>query len=126
MELASIIVAVISVLIAIAALGWTVYRDRRQTAALATESDERKAADAREEQRRDEELELVRREQARRPRLSLHDDPDKIYTHVEAGALHVRLLVANDPGLRASRGTQVLLDRIFTPGLEQPATIGSP
>jgi hypothetical protein len=54
--------AVVSVVIAAAALGWTIYRDRKQSEALADETRERKAADAREEERREEQLKLLRQQ----------------------------------------------------------------
>jgi hypothetical protein len=62
---ASLVVAIAGVLVAAAALGWTIRRDRAQTAALDTERSERKAADEREEHRRDEELGLLRARVAR-------------------------------------------------------------
>jgi hypothetical protein len=57
---ASLIVAAVGVLIALFAIVWTIHRDRLQTNALREESTERKAADAREEERREAELELLR------------------------------------------------------------------
>lgn len=69
---------------------------------------------------------LARREWERRPQLSLVADEEKIQTRPEAGAPHVRLFVGNAPGLRASQGTRVLVDRYFVPGIERPVTVGSP
>ncbi len=62
MAWASIVVAAGSLFVAAGALAWTVYADRRQRAALKLETDQRETADQREEKRRDEELELLRRQ----------------------------------------------------------------
>ena len=53
-----------SLVIAGAALAWTVYRDIAQRRALARETGERKAADARAEERRHEEITVLKREAA--------------------------------------------------------------
>jgi hypothetical protein len=53
-------ISIASLLVAAGALGWTIYRDRRQSAALARESSERREHDAREEDRRVEELRILR------------------------------------------------------------------
>ena len=53
-----------SLVIAGAAFAWTIYRDIAQRRALARETGERKAADAREEERRREEITLLKREVA--------------------------------------------------------------
>jgi hypothetical protein len=74
--------------------------------------------------------ELARRHEETRPRLSLRTDDEKIQTHDELGAVHVRVFVRNDPGLRASQGTRVLVDRVFKPFFDpekdKPVTLGSP
>ena len=44
---------------------------------------------------------------------------------LKPGSPHVRFVVRNGPGLRASNGTRVLLDRYFKPGEDRPVTIGS-
>jgi hypothetical protein len=55
----SLIVAIAGVVIAAAALGWTIYRDHEHSKALADESKERRAADEREEKRHDERLGIL-------------------------------------------------------------------
>lgn len=51
---------------------------------------------------------------ARRPRLSITEDPERVHSRVEdttAGHLpHVRLLVANEKRRRAAQGTRVLVE----------------
>jgi hypothetical protein len=56
----AVIIAGGSLLVACTALVWTIHTDQQQRKALARESAERKAADAREERRRNDELEIHR------------------------------------------------------------------
>jgi hypothetical protein len=56
----AVLIAGGSLLVACTALVWTIHTDQQQRKALARESAERKAADAREEHRRNEELEVHR------------------------------------------------------------------
>ena len=70
--------------------------------------------------------ELVRKEQERRPQLTLQADDNKIHSHVELGGLlWVRLLVENAIGLRAAIGARVLVDRCISAGGDV-ITFGSP
>jgi hypothetical protein len=51
---------------------------------------------------------------ARRPRLSVSEDPERVHSRVEATSVgqlpHVRLLVANQKRRRAAQGTRVLVE----------------
>jgi hypothetical protein len=69
---------------------------------------------------------LVRAESERRPRLRLEPDTMKVYSQVElTKTIWVRMLVYNEPGLKAAHGTRVILDHYVKPTGET-VTIGSP
>ncbi len=94
------------------ALAWATSQDVRaaqRTAAAAEES-----------------LKLTRSERDRRPRLSLEADTGLLHSQVEGDGLpYVRLLVRNEPGLRAAHGTRVLVDHYRRPD-GSVVTFGSP
>jgi hypothetical protein len=57
---------------------------------------------------------MARAEQGRRPSLNLwaEDNANKVHSQIEAeNEVYVRLLVSNERGLRAARGTRVLVDQ---------------
>jgi hypothetical protein len=94
-------------------LSWATWQDVRAS---------QRAAQAAEAQ-----LELAQTDQARRPALSLLEDGG-VHSRAETPhAAYVRLVVSNERGRRAARGTRVLVDR-YWPAAD-PAnitTIGSP
>ena len=70
--------------------------------------------------------ELARVEQARRPELTLLRDEERIYSRVEGdGNGYVRLLVHNESGRRAARGTRVIVPQ-YESWMKRIIALGSP
>jgi type II secretory pathway pseudopilin PulG len=94
-------------------LSWATWQDVRAS---------QRAAKAAEEQ-----LEMAREEQLRRPSLALTDDRG-LHSRVETDRVaYVRVVVSNEPERRAARGTRVLIDRYWP--VDDPSkvtTLGSP
>lgn len=67
---------------------------------------------------------------ARRPRLSLIEDPDRVHSRVEStpsGAVpHLRLLVANGKRRRAAQGTRVLVEGYRPRGVQRLVSLAHP